>query len=83
MIPRLKKKDLLKERPPMPSYTPSARPRNALPTRGRKIPALIFLQHGQALAQNHYLPPRVHPAVDPSPTAHPEDDNPFLDYGDI
>ncbi|KAG6905171.1 hypothetical protein DXG01_004443, partial [Tephrocybe rancida] len=83
MIPRLKKKDLLKERPPTPLYTPFARPQNAIPTRGGKMPALIFLQCGQALAQNRYLPPRIRPAVDPSPTAHPEDDNPFLDYGDI
>ncbi|KAG6904793.1 hypothetical protein DXG01_007124, partial [Tephrocybe rancida] len=83
MIPRLKKKHLMKERPPTPSYTPSARPRNTLPTRGGKIPALIFLQHGQALAQNHYLPPRIHPAADPSLTAHPEEDNPFLDYDHI
>ncbi|KAG6913005.1 hypothetical protein DXG01_010462, partial [Tephrocybe rancida] len=83
MIPHLKKKHLMKERPPTPSYTPSARPRNTLPTRGGKIPALIFLQHGQALAQNHYLPPRIHPAADPSPTTHPEEDNPFLDYNHI
>ncbi|KAG6905324.1 hypothetical protein DXG01_003432, partial [Tephrocybe rancida] len=83
MLPRLKKKDLVRERPPTPLYTPSTQPQNTLPTRGGKIPALIFLQRGQALAQNRYLPPRVRPAIDPAPTTHPKEENPFLDYGDV
>ncbi|KAG6913524.1 hypothetical protein DXG01_006197, partial [Tephrocybe rancida] len=81
MIPRMKK-DLMKERPPTPSYTPSVHPRNTLPKRGPKIPALIFVQHGQTLAQNSYLPPCVHPTVDPAQPTLPVDNNPFLDGGD-
>ncbi|KAG6912901.1 hypothetical protein DXG01_011218, partial [Tephrocybe rancida] len=82
MRPRLKKKDLTKERRPAPSYTPIVHRRKALPRRADRLPALIFLEHGQALTQNSYLPPCVRPVADAAVSAHAEEENLFLDDGD-
>ncbi|KAG6824158.1 hypothetical protein H0H92_007826 [Tricholoma furcatifolium] len=85
MRKRLTKKQLLSGPPPTPSYTPSAgpsRPRVNV-VKKKKLPALVFVSHGQSLLQNHYLPsrPSSRPEPDrpPSPILDAAIDNPFLD----
>ncbi|KAG6806385.1 hypothetical protein H0H92_011534, partial [Tricholoma furcatifolium] len=83
---RLNKKQLLSGPPPTPSYTPSAgpsRPRVNV-VKKKKLPALVFVSHGNSLLQNHYLPSRASSRPDPERPLSPVHDapidiNPFLD----
>ncbi|KAG6816312.1 hypothetical protein H0H93_008191, partial [Arthromyces matolae] len=84
---RLSKKRLSKDRPPTPSYTPHRGPRaHQVGTRKGRIPSLIFIPHGETLAQRSYLPDRPHSALpqpvdDDNPLL--DDDNPLVDHGHV
>ncbi|KAG6849074.1 hypothetical protein H0H93_011490 [Arthromyces matolae] len=75
---RISKKNLTKERPPTPSYTPVRGPSSHQIAAGKgKLPSLVFIPLGQTLAQRSYLPDRPRTTL---PVPPDNDDNPLLDH---
>ncbi|KAG6848887.1 hypothetical protein H0H93_013143, partial [Arthromyces matolae] len=75
---RISKKNLTKERPPTPSYTPVRGPSAHQIAAGKgKLPSLVFIPLGQTLSQRSYLPDRPRTTL---PVPPDNDDNPLLDH---